>query len=81
MPAAGAASHAESQPGGFLADPRGGVSLAKLAAKLLLVWCTAAKAVLEALNCFRTVPAIPRRHSQWFLKVIAQWLLYILFND
>ena len=28
------------------------MSLAKLAAKLLLVWCTAAKAVLEALNCF-----------------------------
>ena len=44
-------------------DERGGVSLAKLA-KLLLVLCTAAKAVLEALNCFRTVLVIPRRHPQ-----------------
>ena len=34
------------------------MSLAKLAAKLLLVLCTAAKAVLEALNCFRTVLAV-----------------------
>ena len=40
--------------------------LQSLQPSFFLVLCTAAKAVLEALNCFRTVRAIPRRHSQWY---------------
>ena len=49
-------------------DTPGGVSLAKLSAKHLLVLCTTARAVLGALNCPRMVVAISRRHLQWFKR-------------
>ena len=53
------------------------MSLAKLAAKLLLVLCTAAKAVLEALNCFRSTP---QQMRSFRLGIGSDWQCYIAFG-